>query len=267
MPEGKDKEKDQAFFHIADDWIIGNDACRGPWSVDACHAGPVTGTIARAVEAAVSAKQLVRLTISFQRPIPMAGFRIAAKLERDGRAATTASAELRDRSGRICAVGSSLHLATNSFAPFPTQTIPHPVFADARMGGFPVQRPLHDLPFFGAGIEAAYPPGETSEPGPTTVWMRTLPLFGDEEPSPFQTLCPIADCGNGIARNAEFSVASFVNADLTVLAYRLPESKWLASSAMSFWEPTGIGMSQATLFDARGSLGVALQTLIIRPTS
>jgi hypothetical protein len=235
--------------------------------VDACHAGPVTGTIARAVEAAVSAKQLVRLTISFQRPIPMAGFRIAAKLERDGRAATTASAELRDRSGRICAVGSSLHLATNSFAPFPTQTIPHPVFADARMGGFPVQRPLHDLPFFGAGIEAAYPPGETSEPGPTTVWMRTLPLFGDEEPSPFQTLCPIADCGNGIARNAEFSVASFVNADLTVLAYRLPESKWLASSAMSFWEPTGIGMSQATLFDARGSLGVALQTLIIRPTS
>ncbi len=263
MPKGKD----QAFFHDADDWIVGNDACRGPWSADACHAGPVTGTIARAVEAAVPAKQLVRLTISFQRPIPMAGFSIAAKLERDGRAATTASADLRDRSGRICAVASSLHLATNSFAPFPTPTVPHPVFEDARKGGFPVQRPLHDLPFFGAGIEAAYPPGETSDPGTTTVWMRTLPLFGDEEPSPFQTLCPIADCGNGISRNAEFSVASFVNADLTVLAYRLPESKWLASSAISFWEPTGIGMSQATLFDKRGALGVALQTLIVRPTA
>ncbi len=263
MPERKDK----AFFHIADDWIVANDACRGPWSIDACHAGPVTGTIARAVEMAVPGKQLVRLTLSFQRPIPMAGFRIAAKLERDGRAATTASAELRDRSGRICAVASSMHLASYAPTEFPTPSIPHPVFADARKGEFPVQRPLHDLPFFGFGIEAAYPPGETGAPGPTTIWMRTLPLFDDEDPSPFQTLCPIADCGNGIARNAEFSVASFVNADLTVLAYRLPESKWLASSAISFWEPNGIGMSQATLFDARGALGVALQTLIVRPTT
>lgn len=267
MPKEKDKGKDKAFFHFADDWIVGNDACRGPWSVDACHAGPVTGTIARAAERAVPGKQLVRLTISFQRPIPMAGFRIAAKPERDGRSATTASAELRDRSGRICAVASSVHLASYSPTGFPTPSIPHPVFADARKGEFPVQRPLHDLPFFGFGIEAAYPQGETGAPGPTTIWMNTLPLFDDENPSPFQTLCPIADCGNGISRNAEFSAVSCVNADLTVLAYRLPESKWIASSAISFWEPNGIGMSQATLFDTRGALGVALQTLIIRPTT
>jgi hypothetical protein len=97
--------------------------------------------------------------------------------------------------------------------------------------------------------------------------MRTLPLLEGEEPSPFQTLCPIADCGNGIGRNAEFGIASFVNADLTVFSCRLPESKWLATSAISLWEPNGIGMSQATLFDTRGVLGVALQTLIVRPTS
>lgn len=258
---------DKAFFHRDGDWIVANDACRGPWSVDACHAGPVTGAMARAVEQAVPGKQLVRLTLSFQRPIPMAGFRIAAKLEREGRAATTASAELSDRSGRICALASSLHLTAYPPVEFPTQSIPHPVFADARKGKFPVQNPLHDLPFFGFGIEAAYPPGETGEPGPTTMWMRTMPLLEDEQPSPFQTLCPIADCGNGISRNAEFAVASFVNADLTVLAYRLPESEWIASSAISFWEPNGIGMSQATLFDTRGALGIALQTLIIRPTS
>ncbi|MCI0517738.1 MAG: thioesterase family protein [Woeseiaceae bacterium] len=258
---------DKAFFHRDGDWIVANDACRGPWSADACHAGPVTGTMARAVERAVAGKQLVRLTLSFQRPIPMGGFRISAKLERDGRAATSASAELHDRSGRICAVASSLHLTSYAPTPFPTPSIAHPVFAEAKKGRFPVEKPLHDLPFFGAGIEVAYPPGESGDPGPTTVWMRTLPLFDDEDPSPFQTLCPIADCGNGISRNAEFAVASFVNADLTVLAYRLPESKWIASSAISFWEPNGIGMSQATLFDTRGALGVALQTLIIRPTS
>lgn len=256
---------DKAFFHTDGDWLVGNDACRGPWAVDACHAGPVSGAMARAVERAVTGKQLVRLTLSFQRPIPMAGFRISARLEREGRAAATASAELHDRSGRVCAVASSLHLATYAPVPLPTPSVAHPVFAEARKGRFPVEKPLHDLPFFGESIEAAYPPGESGQPGPTTVWMRTLPLLEDEVPSPFQTLCPIADCGNGISRNAGFDVASFVNADLTVLAYRLPESRWLASSAMSFWEPNGIGMSQATLFDTQGALGVALQTLIVRP--
>jgi hypothetical protein len=34
---------------------------------------------------------------------------------------------------------------------------------------------------------------------------------------------------------------------------------------VSFWEPNGIGMSQATLFDTRGPVGAALQTLIVRP--
>jgi hypothetical protein len=258
---------DKAFFRADGEWIIGNGAARGPWSADACHAGPVTGAIARALETAVTDKQLVRLTLGFERPIPMAGFRIEANVERSGRGTTAARAVLRDRDGRTCVSVSGLFLAVHAFAELPTATVPQPDFDEAVDGAFPVERALHDLPFFGSGIEVKYPPGATRKPGPTTVWMRTLPIVQGEKPSPFQSLCPIADCGNGIARNAEFSEASFVNADLTVTAYRLPESDWLASQAVCFWEPTGIGMSQATLFDTRGALGVALQTLIVRPVS
>jgi len=38
------KKNSPAFFASADgEWFTGNDAARGPWSADACHAGPVTG--------------------------------------------------------------------------------------------------------------------------------------------------------------------------------------------------------------------------------
>lgn len=261
MPENKDK----AFFHIDNGWFVANGAARGPWTEGACHAGPVTALMARAVERIAADKQLARLTVNFQRPVPMAGFRVEAEVQRNGRAATSAVATLRDADDRICATASSMHLTTHSFAGMPTASIPHPILEDAVSGSFAVTRPLHGLPFFGTSIEVAYPPDETKEPGPTTMWMRALPIIEDEEPTPFQSLCPIADCGNGISRNANFSEISFVNADITVAAYRLPASDWLASQAISFWQPSGVGLSQATLFDTCGSVGTALQTLIVKP--
>lgn len=254
-----------AFFELKDGVYTGNDAARGPWSANACHAGPVTGAIAGAAEQVVTDKQLVRLTLNFQRPIPMAGFRLEATIDRDGRAATSTSMTLRDLEGRICVRASGTHLATYPPEAFPTARIPCPVFAEATKGDFLLKRAAHGLKFFGNSVEVAYPPGETGKPGPATSWMRTPAIVEGEVASPFQALCPIADCGNGISRNSDLTENSFINPDLTVIVFRSPESDWLASSAVSFWEPNGIGMSQATLFDTRGPVGAALQTLIVRP--
>jgi len=42
--------KNKAFFSSVDgDWFTPNAEARGPWSEDACHAGPPTGLIARAL--------------------------------------------------------------------------------------------------------------------------------------------------------------------------------------------------------------------------
>jgi hypothetical protein len=244
---------------------VGNDAARGPWSADACHAGPVTGAIAGAAERAVTDKQLVRLTLSFQRPIPMAGFPLDAEVERAGRAATGTAIALSDLEGRICVRASGTHLAVYPPEDFPTAGIDCPVFAEAARGDFLLKRASHGLKFFGNSVDVAYPPGESGKPGPSTSWMRTPAIVEGGVASPFQSLCPIADCGNGISRNSELTDNSFVNADLTVIVFRSPESDWLASRAVSFWERNGIGMSQATLFDTRGPVGAALQTLIVRP--
>ncbi len=257
---------DSAFFRDVDGLIVGNDAARGPWSAEACHAGPVSAVIARELERCVADKQLVRLTITFQRPIPLAGFRVTASLEGEGRTGATATAVLADTDDKICAIATSLHLATESAEGLPTACIDGPDIAEATPGQFAVQRAIHGLPFFGSSIEVAYPPGGSAKPGPTTMWMRTLPIIEGEAPSPFESVCPLADCGNGISRNTDFDKATFVNPDLTVAIFRLPESDWLASESVSFWEPNGIGLSQAQLFDTRGAIGYALQTLIIRAT-
>lgn len=254
-----------AFFRIDGDLVVGNDPARGPWSAEACHAGPVTAVLARVLEQAIGDKQLVRLTVTFHRPVPMAGFRTVAVVERDGRNVATATANLTAADGKLCANASGLFISPADHDPLPTTSLSGPDFNEAVAGPFPVERAMHGLPFFSSGIEVAYPPGETPNPGPTTVWMRTLPIVEGEGPSPFQALCPLADCGNGISRNSTFAEATFVNPDLTIVAFRLPESEWLASTAHSFWEPTGIGMSQAQLFDTRGAIGFALQTLVVQP--
>lgn len=258
---------DKAFFRSDGEWFRGNGVSRGPWSEDACHGGPVAGLLARAVEriTADSGKQLARLTVNFQRPIPVSGFRIDAEIQRSGRMVMQAAASLRDSEDRVCAIASSLHLTTHSFESLPTASIPHPSLDDAIQGEFPAMRGTHGLHYFGSGVEVALPPGATNSGGPTTMWMRTLPILEDDEMSPFQTLCPIADCGNGISRNAGLAEASFINPDLTIVVHRLPESAWIASQAISFWQPSGIGMAHAMLFDTAGAIGTALQTLIVRP--
>jgi hypothetical protein len=259
------ESSDRAFFHLDGDLIVGNDAARGPWSADACHAGPVTGVVARTLERLVIDKQLVRLSLTFHRPVPMDGFLAEAEVEREGRSVTTATASLVTADGGTCAVAHSLHIATRSHSELPTATVPAPDFGEAREGAFPVERAVHGLPFFSSGIEVAYPPGETADAGPTTLWMRALPIVDGEQCTPFQSLCPLADCGNGISRNSTFAEATFVNPDLTINVFRLPESDWLASRALSFWESSGVGLSQAQLFDTQGPIGYALQSLIIRP--
>ena len=256
---------DKAFFRIDGDLVVGNDAARGPWSADACHAGPVTAVLVRALEAVLPGKQLARVTVTFHRPVPIDGFRVAASVDRDGRNGATATATLTASDGKVCAEASSLFIMTSAHGPLPTASLPGPDLSQAAQGPFPIERAVHGLPFFNSGIEVAYPPGETPEPGPTTLWMRTLPIVEGEAPSPVQSLCPLADCGNGISRNSTFAEATFVNPDLTVTVFRLPESEWLAASAHSFWEPTGIGLSQAQLYDTRGAIGFALQALVVKP--
>jgi len=154
--------------------------------------------------------------------------------------------------------------------PQPTEAFPsHHVkigsHTDAATGQFPIRKTLHEKPAFnGDGVSVKYPDGQTHETGQTTAWMKTVPLFENETPSAFQRICPLADCGNAFSRNAEPWDVNFMNPDLTILLHRDPVGEWLGTSAAGYWEDNGIGMADAQLFDESGSVGRALQTLLLR---
>ena len=254
------------FSQSSDGVFVGNDPARGPWSADHCHAGPVTGLAARAAEIAVGAeKMLCRLTLDILRPLPLAGLRVAAETTRHTRTLATTQITVHDLDNTLCALGTSMHLVRKDLGEVPTAPVTPLRLADAVSGPFSIGAGLHDKPYFGQFLDVAYPPEFGLNPGPKTLWMRTTTLVEGEEQSAIQSLCALADCGNGISWNARPAEMGFMNTDLTLNVHREPEGDWHASDSVSHWHGTGIGMSQSVLQDEKGPVATALQTLVLHP--
>ena len=245
--------------------FVPTDLARGPWDADACHAGPPTGLMVRAMERALDTHDLARITVDLLRPIPMSGFRVEATIVRSGRQVAHSEAMIVDGDD-VVARARGLHLRGRPVT-VPEPATRGPRFEDATSGRFPIHTTVHGLAAFPASVEVRYDPAHSQgDGGETIMWMRTLvPLLAGEEPSPFQRIAPLADCGNGISYNAYLDEAHFVNPDLTVWLHRPPGGEWHASHAVSHWHPSGVGVAEAVLFDTTGPVGGAVQTLLLFP--
>ena len=254
-------------FFTSDDnqWFQPTDHTRGPWDEHACHAGPPTGLIARAVEQLLPEHRLTRLTVNLQRPVPFAGFSIQASISRQGKTVSLSEAKIVDGDNKTVITASAMHLATSDQPDLPSVTQHFGLPEEAQDDHFPLRGTLHDKPAFnGNGVQVRYPEGQTFAPGPTTAWMKTVPLLDFETPTPFQRICPLADCGNAFGRNAEPTDVTFMNTDLTIALHRDPEGEWLGTQSICHWEPSGIGLADALLFDENGAVGRAIQSLVLR---
>jgi hypothetical protein len=250
------------------EWFTPTQHARGPWDPDACHAGPPTGLIVRAMERALPEFRLTRITVDLTKPIPMAGFRIDVDVTRSGRTVGATRAAIVDSDGVVRVTATGFHIKPGREPLFPmtldNSGFTTPKLGEAEPGMFPVQMPHGEPGFSGSAVRVRYPPGEDREPGATTVWMNTDPLLPGETPSPFQRICPLADCGNAFSRHVEPDEVAFVNPDLTIALHRDPVGEWLGSRSSSQWHPGGMGLADALLFDEHGPVGRALQTLLLR---
>ena len=237
---------------------------RGPWDVDACHAGPPTALMARASERLIEDKPLVRLVVEIRRPIPMTGFSVRSTLDRNGRVVATTTVEIHD-GDKTYARAWGLHLASHDIGAVETHHLSYPSVADSVPGRFPITV-THSETGFDRSLEVRYGPASSQGAGGETfMWARTkVPLLAGEEPSGFQMLCPLADCGNGISWHEPTDRMSFVNADLVLSVHRPPVGEWMGSHSVSFWESSGIGRADARLFDESGPVGSAMQNLVLR---
>ena len=91
------------------EWFTPTELARGPWDPDACHGGPPTALLARALERLLPSMRLVRLTVDLAKPVPMAGFRVAAEVTRAGRAVAGTRAAIVDTDDVVRATASGLH--------------------------------------------------------------------------------------------------------------------------------------------------------------
>ncbi len=158
------------------EWFAPTELARGPWDPDACHGGPPTGLLVRALERAVPTLRLARIAVDFGRQVPMTGFTIVTEVARSGRATANTTAAILDADGKVRVTATGVHLAV---APTPmfegrldNGAAVTARFADAIPGEFPV-RHTHGMRGFRDAVEVRYPLGEDNTPGATTLWMRT----------------------------------------------------------------------------------------------
>jgi acyl-CoA thioesterase len=90
-----------------------------------------------------------------------------------------------------------------------------------------------------------------------------VPLLPDEQPTPLQRILVAADTGSGVSVALDWTSYLFINVDLSVHLHRMPEGEWVCLDAVTLPETNGIGMADTRLFDERGAIGRAAQTLLI----
>ncbi len=90
-----------------------------------------------------------------------------------------------------------------------------------------------------------------------------VPLVEGEEPTPLQRVLIAADSGNGVSAALDWREHLFINTDLSVHLLRPPESEWVGLEAETLLGP--LGLADTALWDERGRIGRAAQTLLVRP--
>jgi hypothetical protein len=262
-PQGAPLSGPAIFTRDGDLFVPGEHAV-GPWDEGSLHGGAPAALLARAIEAlpTPAPMRLARLGVAFLRPVPRAPIEVGAEIVRPGRRLQFARAWVRSAGedvlqamGTLIRVGDvAVPRATHDAASLPG---PHESRPEA-WGGEPATAAFHLT-----GMEVRFARGDW-EPGAAVGWFRfAMPLVAGEDPSPAQRAVAAADFGNGVSRSLDFETHLFVNTDLTVHLHRPPVGEWVALDARTDLDGAGLGQATSVLYDERGRVGVAAQSLFV----
>lgn len=274
-------------FYVPDgDRFVSTELTRGPWDPDSQHAGPPAALIGRELERCPSPGpadadwRVGRVTFEILRPVPIAPLGVSARVARPGRSVELLEAELVDAEGEalIRATAWRLRAGEVSFGEGLSGTDGPGLIGTSPSTlrpGFSPPGPDQAAarPFFDTGqsvgyhtaMEYRFVSGAFREPGPAIAWLRMRqPLVDGEDPSPLQRVLAAADTGNGISATLDWDRFVFINVDLSVHLHRMPSGQWVCLDSITIPEPEGVGISDTALYDERGPLGRAAQTLLVR---
>jgi hypothetical protein len=250
-----------AFYTLDGDRLVPSELTRGPWDPGAQHAGPPSALLGRAIERREPREgmRIGRITLEILAPVPLAPLEVTADVVRPGRSVELLEAVLagpdgdvmRARAWRVQAGSVGLEEAEDPTPPGPE--------AGQERGFFPTGEDVG----YHTAMDYRFVRGAFLEPGPATVWMRMrVPLVQGEEPSPLERVLVAADSGNGVSAALDYHRYVFINTDLSVHLLRLPAGDWVCLEAVTYVD--GLGLTDTALWDERGRIGRAAQTLLVR---
>ncbi len=253
-----------AFFVIEDDnRFRATDHTRGPWSPDAQHGGPPAALMGRSIELTAKSDgfQVARVTFEILKPLPVETLTIATDVVRPGRSVELIEATM-SASGTEVMTARAWCIRTDE----------HELDTVTVMSDPPPGPPDETSPGFGVGyiraMDIRFVKGAFDQPGPATAWFRMRhPLIEGEETLPLCRVLIAADSGNGISSSIDWAKWLFINPDLSVYLHRLPGGEWICIDAVTYPEPTGVGLASSRIYDEKGLIGAGMQSLYIGPRS
>lgn len=242
--------------------------CRGPWSLETLHGGPVVGLLGWACEQVAPTSLLCsRLTVEMLRPVPLAELAVSARLVKPGRRTVVVDATI-EHNGDLVARASSMWLANETAEPKPERAEDGPPPRPAEPAR-PREQTDFDYPLPGFNCDTSelrYVRGSHEQEGPGTTWLRLLsPLIGGQTNSPFVMAATIADLAAAAGWERTTDGGNYINPDVTLQLHRQPVGDWLALDAAAEQTGNGVALMDATVFDDHGPIGRILQSLVVNP--
>jgi hypothetical protein len=258
----------EAFFLSDGERFVATPHTRGPWDPGFQHAGPPAALLGREVERCQPREGFTvgRITFEILRGVPVAPLSVVARVVRPGRSVELLEATLSDESGEVMRATAwrlrtaHLDVPADLAGPPPPGT-PDTADASPQTVSF---TPGGESFGYHRAMEWRFVRGRFEELGPATVWMRMRhPLLPGEEPSPLTRVLVAADSGNGVSASLDFQRWVFINTDLTVHLHRHPAGEWVCLDSTTYATGDGVGLSDTALYDERGLIGRAAQTLLV----
>ncbi len=240
----------------------------GPWDPKLEHGSPVAALLATRIEKELVTRagmRIAQFSMDFLSPVPVATLDVSVSIARPGKKIELWSATAAVDS-RVCARASAWVLQTTTTARAdrnPEVRLDDPV---PPMPATAASTYFEAVPRFGYGdaLEWRFAEGAFTELGPATIWSRLKVGIVEGEPvSPLARALAMVDSANGISAELDVRTHLFVPVNLTVSMTREPEGEWVGMRAVTSLSSDGVGTSRARLFDARGTIGRALQTLFV----
>jgi Thioesterase-like superfamily len=253
----------EAVFTAQNGWFTASELSRGPWDPRAQHGGAPAALLIRAFEQLPGGDGLLlsRVTYELLRPVPIGRCEIRAEVARPGRRVQLLEASLWSDQGVEIVRARALRIQPAEAETLQEPSPPPPGPEHGRPSDF---RSASGKMFATDAMELRFVDGKFYEPGSATAWFRLrVELVAGEHPSPLQSLAAAGDFGNGIASAVPWEGHAFINPDLTLYIERQPVGEWICLKAVTRLPRGGVGVAESVLYDKRGRVGRAIQSLLV----